>query len=230
MEYVGERQSLLLRNGTELKANAVVLATGFGSSWTSIFAEKTIEELGIGRHPPPANDQEHIWNYTSLRDPPCSNTHGAQWVASIYRGLVPSKNINRRDFAINGAIFTTNNGYSFEIMAHWISSYFLGDKMRLPSSPEDALIHAERNGAWMRQRFPESLLWVNEAYSSSLAFWSWPQAMDELLDDMGLPSMRSGGNWLTWPFKVISPAEIKELGKERHAKREADLRGAELRQ
>jgi len=54
--------------------------------------------------------------------------------------------------------------------------------------------------------------------------------MDELLDDMGLPSMRSGGNWLTWPFKVISPAEIKDLGKERHAKREADLRGAELQQ
>lgn len=66
--------------------------------------EKTIEELGIGRHPPPANDQEYIWNYTSLRDPPYSNAHGAQWAASIYRGLVPSKNINRRDFAINGAV------------------------------------------------------------------------------------------------------------------------------
>lgn len=55
----------------------------------------------------------------------------------------------------------------------------------------------------------------------------WPQAMDELLDDMGLPSMRSGGNWLTWPFKVISPAEIKNLGEERRAKREADLRDTE---
>lgn len=56
----------------------------------------------------------------------------------------------------------------------------------------------------------------------------WPQAMDDLLDDMGVPSMRGGGNWLTWPFKIISPAEIKNLGEERRAKREADLRDTEL--
>jgi len=78
--------------------------------------------------------------------------------------------------------------------------------------------------------------WASSTFAGILAFHCgrrvhrWPQAMDELLDDMGLPSMRSGGNWLTWPFKVISPAEIKDLGKERHAKREADLRGAELQQ
>lgn len=46
--------------------------------------------------------------------------------------------------------------------------------------------------------------------------------MDELLDDMGVPSMRSGGNWFTWPFQVISPAEIKGLSEERRAKRETD--------
>ena len=46
--------------------------------------------------------------------------------------------------------------------------------------------------------------------------------MDELLEDMGLQSMRSGGNWLTWPFKVISVDEIATLREERRAKREAD--------
>lgn len=35
--YTGA-ESLLLRNGTELKANAVILATGYGSSWTNIFS------------------------------------------------------------------------------------------------------------------------------------------------------------------------------------------------
>ncbi|KAL4071251.1 hypothetical protein V8B97DRAFT_1871036 [Scleroderma yunnanense] len=219
MGYTGDGQALLLRDGTELKANAVILATGFRSSWTGIFTEKTIEELGLGRHAPLTDDKEYIWDYTSFSQPPSSHPHSGQWSTSIYRGLVPSKNINRRDFAINGAIFTTNNGYGFEVMAHWISSYFLGDKMRLPTSPEEALMHAERDSAWMRKRFPEMLLWVNESYSSNLAFWSWPQAMDELLDDMGVPSMRSGGNWLTWPFKVISPAEIKDLGEERRARR-----------
>ena len=122
MEYDGDGQSLLLRDGTELKADAVVLATGFGSSWTRIFTgkrataalkctaidrpstEKTTEELGIGRHPPSVDEREYFWNYTSLKDPPHSNTHSKLWAASIYRGIVPSQNIDRRDFAINGAV------------------------------------------------------------------------------------------------------------------------------
>jgi dimethylaniline monooxygenase (N-oxide forming) len=43
--------------------------------------------------------------------------------------------------------------------------------------------------------------------------------MDELLEDMDLPSFRSGGNWLTWPFKVTDLQEISSLGSERDAKR-----------
>jgi dimethylaniline monooxygenase (N-oxide forming) len=42
---------------------------------------------------------------------------------------------------------------------------------------------------------------------------------DELLEDMGLPSGRSGGNWLTWPFKRIDLAEVANLKEERDAKR-----------
>ena len=36
-----------------------------------------------------------------------------------------------------------------------------------------------------------------------------------------MPSFRSGGNWLTWPFKVIDVKEISTLGAERKAMREA---------
>ena len=43
--------------------------------------------------------------------------------------------------------------------------------------------------------------------------------VDDLLEDMHLRSMRSGGNWLTWPFKVIDLQEIVNLGEERRAKR-----------
>ena len=56
--------------------------------------------------------------------------------------------------------------------AHWISSYFLGDKMRLPSTVEQALADTERKAAWIRKRYPDMLLWVNESYSSGIAFWS----------------------------------------------------------
>ena len=43
--------------------------------------------------------------------------------------------------------------------------------------------------------------------------------VDELLEGMYLPSLRSGGNWLNWIFKVIKPKEIENLTQERHARR-----------
>ena len=51
--------------------------------------------------------------------------------------------------------------------------------------------------------------------------YSWPQMLDTLLDDMSLPSMRSGGNALTWPFQVIDVKEIANLREEREALRNA---------
>ncbi|KAL0960490.1 hypothetical protein HGRIS_005530 [Hohenbuehelia grisea] len=217
--YGSDGHSVVLDNGQSLQADVIILATGFTSSWKGIFSEETASELGLSRHAP---TEVHVndWKYTSLSNPPPSHPESKQWASSIYRGLVPAKNINRRDFAINGAIFTTNNGYAFEVFSHWISSYFLGDKMRLPASPEDAHAAAERNAAWMRKRFPDMLLWTNESYSSNLAFWTWPQVVDEILDDMELPSLRSGGNWITWPFKVIDLREIETLKEERDAKRQ----------
>jgi len=115
---------------------------------------------------------------------------------------------------------STNNGYVWETSAHWISSYFLGDPfLTLPSTVEQTLAQTERNAAWLRKRYPDMLLWANDSYSSNFAFFTWPQACDELLEDMGLPSMRTGGSWLTWPFQPIDLKEIKNLGEERRAKR-----------
>jgi hypothetical protein len=47
----------------------------------------------------------------------------------------------------------------------------------------------------------------------------WPQYCDELLEDMMLPSWRSGGNGLTWPFKVVNVKEIETLTEERRVRR-----------
>ena len=43
--------------------------------------------------------------------------------------------------------------------------------------------------------------------------------VDELLEDMDLPIMRSGGNCLTWPFRVVDLKEIENLHEERAEKR-----------
>lgn len=108
--------------------------------------------------------------------------------------------------------------------------------MRLPTTVEEAMVEAEREAAWMRRRFPDMLSWVNASYSGSLDFWkwvlttsvhisdsrliiSWPQAADDLLEDMQLPIHRSNGNWFTWPFKVVELNEIASLADERRQKR-----------
>lgn len=68
--------------------------------------------------------------------------------------------------------FTSNIGYTTEVAAHWISSYFQSDPMHLPSTVEEAMAEAERGAAWMRKRFPDMLSWINESYSCSLDFWT----------------------------------------------------------
>jgi hypothetical protein len=67
--------------------------------------------------------------------------------------------------------FGTELGYILETAAHWIASYFREDTfLHLPTIPE-ALEDTQRNGAWLRKRFPESLHWVNESYSGFCSFF-----------------------------------------------------------
>lgn len=40
----------------------------------------------------------------SLANPPISPPEAAKSASSLYRGLVPSKNLFKRDFAVNGSI------------------------------------------------------------------------------------------------------------------------------
>ncbi|KAJ7486161.1 FAD/NAD-P-binding domain-containing protein [Mycena galericulata] len=219
--YADDGYSILLNNGKSVKAGLVILATGYTSSWGNIFDDKTAGDIGLHRHALVEDSSGHDeWaDYKTLLNPPPLHPENTKWSSSIYKGIVPAKNILRRDFAINGAVLATNDGYSFEVIAHWISSYFLGDKMKLPKTAEEALKHTERDAMWLRKRHPDLDLSLNEACTSFSAFWTWPQYSDELLEDMYLPSMRSGGNWLTWPFKVISINELATLHEERQANR-----------
>lgn len=70
--------------------------------------EKTAADIGLGRHAPltPLKGVEDAWHYKTLANPPSVHPDNAagKWVTSVYRGLVPAKNIMRRDFAIGGAM------------------------------------------------------------------------------------------------------------------------------
>jgi hypothetical protein len=71
-----------------------------------IFPEQTAASLGLERHPMPSDPaSEREWDtYTSLLHPPALHLENAKWATSIYRGMVPAKNILKRDFTINGAV------------------------------------------------------------------------------------------------------------------------------
>ncbi|KAJ7284157.1 FAD/NAD-P-binding domain-containing protein [Mycena rebaudengoi] len=222
--YVIDGTSVTLNNGLTVKADLVILAVGYTSSWDGLFEENTADELGINRHHPTQQNLVDEWsNYTTLTNPPPHNPENEKWSSSIYKGIVPANNILRRDFAINGAVRSINNGYSLEVAAHWISSYFLGDKMQLPKTIEEALAHTERDAMWLRKRYPDSILSINQSNTSFGVFWTWPQHADELLEDMHLRSMRSGGNWLTWPFQIVNIKEIASLHEEREANRRKNI-------
>ncbi|KAJ7679052.1 FAD/NAD-P-binding domain-containing protein [Mycena polygramma] len=222
MSGYGSGRTVLLSNGETVNADLVILATGYACSWTDIFEEETAAELGLYRHHS-ANQVDEWKHYTTLANPPDAHPDNTNWSSSIYKGIVPTKNIPRKDFAINGAVFSTNNGYSFEVIAHWISSYFLGDKMQLPSTPDEALTRTEKAATWLRKRFPGTNVSFNESLTSFAVFFTWPQYVDDLLEDMYLPSMRSGGNWFTWPFKVVDVKEIVNLHEERTANRRKNV-------
>ncbi|KAJ6498091.1 FAD/NAD-P-binding domain-containing protein [Mycena vitilis] len=224
MTGYADGDTILLNNGQSVKADLVILATGYTSSWGDIFDEKTAIAVGLHRHQLIHSEPSTEWeNYRTLSNPPPLHSENTKWSSSLYKGIAPAKNLLRRDFAVNGAVLATNDGYTFEVISHWISSYFLGDKMKLPKTPEDALKDTERDALWLRKRYPDLNLSLNEACTSTCVFWTWPQYSDELLEDMYLRSMRSGGNWLTWPFKVISINELSTLHEEREANRRKNM-------
>jgi dimethylaniline monooxygenase (N-oxide forming) len=96
-------KSVVLDDGSTVPASAVILATGYKSTWRPIFDDETIEYLGLGQRPSNYEPKTKVhWDYTSFADPP-TNLENTPWAAPVYRGLVPAKNILNRDFAINGA-------------------------------------------------------------------------------------------------------------------------------
>jgi hypothetical protein len=54
-------------------------------------------------------------HYKTLADPPPHRGDSPKWSPPLYRGIVPAKNILRRDFAINGAVASTFLDFSADV-------------------------------------------------------------------------------------------------------------------
>ncbi|KAF7328016.1 hypothetical protein MKEN_00382500 [Mycena kentingensis (nom. inval.)] len=121
------------RTGEKLKPEVVVLATGYTSSWGDLFDEGTVASLGLDPHRiTPSTDDEWA-SYTTLKDAPAPRRGDETLSTSIYKSIVPAKNILKRDFAINGAVMSVNDGYTFELVAHVGGSIDLGHRTPLSS-------------------------------------------------------------------------------------------------
>jgi len=64
----------VLNDGRILKADAVVLGTGYRSSWSNIFDQATRDDLGLGNvvRMEAAESKKYEWNYTTLANPTAS--------------------------------------------------------------------------------------------------------------------------------------------------------------
>ena len=72
---------------------------------------ETLREIGLDALPvdrmqSAATSRE--WNYTTLSNPPELHPDAARLFSPVYRGIVPSKQIAARDFALNGAVVSTS--------------------------------------------------------------------------------------------------------------------------
>ena len=63
-----------------------------------------MEEIGFGKHKPTLPIKDY-WEYASTKIGK-PEPHGGinDWTTTIYRGLVPAKNILHRDFALAGGL------------------------------------------------------------------------------------------------------------------------------
>lgn len=53
-------------------------------------------------------------------------------------------------------------GYTNELAAHWVASYFRLDPMHIASTVEEAVKEGEMVADFMKLRFPETCFWKNE--------------------------------------------------------------------
>jgi hypothetical protein len=58
------------------------------------------------------------------------------------------------------------------VNAHWISAYFLGEKMKLPKTPEDATEAVTKHLAWVMRRYPACAVWNNPSYAAYIPYLS----------------------------------------------------------
>jgi hypothetical protein len=187
---------IVLENGTNLVADAIICSTGWKKESTIKFSG--LDKTGLGLPidlKEQANlsleyDSKVLSKYPILAKQPMipsqqpkKNTEPLRY----YRFMVPSAMMSKRNFAFAGMISSVSTAVCASTQGLWITTFFDGKLEREATSQEQIIREIMMHTQWGKWRYPCG-------YGASLpdfVFEGIPY-VDMLLKDVGIENMRKG--------------------------------------
>ena len=217
------KDTVHLTDGTELKADALICATGWRKESSIRFIN--FGPAGIGL-PQSKEEQvqlaeeadEKLLNlYPRLRKQPELSFQQVGDPFRLYRFIVPPARINYRNFAFAGMVSSVLTTTSANAQAIWISAFLDGRLDKIASTPEEVANEVMLHTQWGKWRYPYGY----GASLPDLAFDAQPY-VDMLLNDCGLIVNRKPGMFadLTQPYGPKDYAGLIDEWVDKHPRKQ----------
>lgn len=194
-------QSMSLKSGATLKADVVVLATGWRKEPSLKFLRGAEADVGLNHAPSDLEalakeaDQEIIERFPSLKTQPERKDRLLETVRErlnqpfrMYRFMVPPAMVPKRNIAFAGMLSCATTSIVATVQALWICAFFNETLYRLPFSQDEIRWQTVLHSQFGKWRHPIS-------YGPSFpdfAFDALPY-LDMLLNDLNVQSHRKKG-------------------------------------
>lgn len=198
------KNTVHLTDGTELKSDVLVCATGWRKDPSIRFLN--FGPAGIGLPQTPSEqaelakeaDEKLLNLYPRLRNQPSLNFEQKGDPFRMYRFIVPPARINYRNIAFAGMVSSVLTTTAANAQAVWISAFLDGRLDKIASTPEEVTEEVMLHTQWGKWRYPYGY----GADFPDLAFDAQPY-IDLLLNDCGLTVNRKPGLYadLTQPYE-----------------------------
>lgn len=191
-------ESVLLSIGEEVKADILILATGYKLTPNIKFLPDSLTPENIGITTPEeqpekkkAATKELVTKYPVLAEQLSNLTHPSEQDSKsylLYHASIPPHFLKSRNFAYAGLAISLRGLMVYEIQALWLLAY-LEDKLTLPlPTEEEAEWEAIRRTMFYKLRAGQGI----GGRSTDMAFEILPFT-DTLMRELGLKERRKGG-------------------------------------
>lgn len=206
-----------LNDGTDLKADALICATGWLKDSGIKFVNFGPGGIGLPQSKEEQTrlaekaDQELLNMYPRLKNQPPMSFVSSGEPFRLYRFIVPLSKLEERNIAFAGMVSTVCTTNVANTQALWISAFLDGKLDRLPTTQEatrETMLHTQ----WGHHRYP-----YGYTNFPDLAFDSIP-LVDLMLSDLGLTVNRKAGMYadLTDPYTPRDYAGLVDEWIEKH--------------